>query len=959
MPLGQVTCWTGLTLEPTTYDFWSLVVARLRTNFPNCRNVISALTVEPTWSCDYVRYQQHSHPSPAAWKRFCGRSIELIASGIPSLDTVLGGGLPLGSIVLLTEDELGTYSDMFLKTYLAQGLVHGDTVFLATPETNVKAFCECLPAPMESHADELADPKIVSRCYQLSDIVFGLVAIDSTSNPLYSEYTGLFQLHKISPVNSLTPLAEVSDDWAFKLIKKRLLIERLTLPPELDTVLRKLSSDASSLPPNLALNTERANILLKYRYTAKRKGDWLASEILGNQLREYGNRVDDRQSINNFASATLELACKLRKDCKGWKSGLPLSGPPNLQEFLKNVDSGCANTSEQGCTAAVPSSHELHNFKLFMSRSNPETQKAQNHELPLVESSRIQAGPLFRITPLAPHTANRIPYRQPSSHHPPPTDLKQTGFIAKKPSSSFGHDRDFSSNQSTVTNNVVPHRKPFSSHESNSIKTSNFGSSVGGIYSSRVGGRFKKWGNNEKEEEPVQSSEDDFSRRESSRGRGGFRGYGGRNQFDGSSFEEKHEQPPIGMAAFKTAREQLKIENQKKYGNSHGPSFGGNNHSETSYGGYGNGKYDPARTIKKSLGGKGVVNSKFVSPLISNNTSSDGRQQERQTSNSQENEEIDERLKNIEPRMIELIKNEIMDCGSKITWDDIAGLHFAKTTIQEIVVWPMLRPDIFTGLRRPPKGILLFGPPGTGKTLIGKCIASQSGSTFFSISASSLTSKWIGEGEKMVRALFAVARVHQPAVVFIDEIDSLLSQRSESEHESSRRIKTEFLVQLDGAGTDEEDRLLVIGATNRPQELDEAARRRLVKRLYIPLPDLEARKEMVQQLMKCERNELNPQEIDELAKSSDGFSGADMKHLCQEACLGPIRSLGPSQISSIAAHQVRPVNMSDFTSALKRVHPSVGPDDLHQYVTWNKTYGSGPNTFRFRYSKDLKNYSSV
>lgn len=105
------------------------------------------------------------------------------------------------------------------------------------------------------------------------------------------------------------------------------------------------------------------------------------------------------------------------------------------------------------------------------------------------------------------------------------------------------------------------------------------------------------------------------------------------------------------------------------------------------------------------------------------------------------------------------------------------------------MVWPLLRPDIFTGLRRPPRGILLFGPPGTGKTLIGKCIASQSHSTFFSISASSLTSKYVGEGEKMVRTLFAVAATHQPAVVFIDEIDSLLSQRTESEHESSRRIK--------------------------------------------------------------------------------------------------------------------------------------------------------------------------
>lgn len=143
---------------------------------------------------------------------------------------------------------------------------------------------------------------------------------------------------------------------------------------------------------------------------------------------------------------------------------------------------------------------------------------------------------------------------------------------------------------------------------------------------------------------------------------------------------------------------------------------------------------------------------KFVSFLFSENPSTDV-------------EMLDDRLKHIDPKMIELIRSEIMDTAStNVTWSDIAGLEYAKSTIKEAVVWPLLRPDIFTGLRRPPRGILLFGPPGTGKTLIGKCIASQSKSTFFSISASSLTSKWIGDGEKMVRALFAVASVHQPAV---------------------------------------------------------------------------------------------------------------------------------------------------------------------------------------------------
>lgn len=204
----------------------------------------------------------------------------------------------------------------------------------------------------------------------------------------------------------------------------------------------------------------------------------------------------------------------------------------------------------------------------------------------------------------------------------------------------------------------------------------------------------------------------------------------------------------------------------------------------------------------------------------------------------------DERYKNLDPKMVEMIENEIMEKECKLTWDDIAGLEFAKKTINEIIIWPMLRPDIFKGIRAPPRGIMFFGPPGTGKTLLGKAIASQSKSTFMSISASTLTSKWVGEGEKMVRTMFAIAAIHQPSVVFIDEIDSLLSARSDADQESSRRIKTEFLVQLDGANTfgNEEARILIIGATNRPNDLDEAVRRRLVKRLYIPLPNSAGRR---------------------------------------------------------------------------------------------------------------------
>uniref|UniRef100_H2YWE5 Fidgetin-like protein 1 n=1 Tax=Ciona savignyi TaxID=51511 RepID=H2YWE5_CIOSA len=233
-----------------------------------------------------------------------------------------------------------------------------------------------------------------------------------------------------------------------------------------------------------------------------------------------------------------------------------------------------------------------------------------------------------------------------------------------------------------------------------------------------------------------------------------------------------------------------------------------------------------------------------------------------------------------------------MDHGAPIHWDHIAGLEYAKATIKEVVIWPMMRPDIFTGLRGPPKGILLFGPPGTGKTLIGKCIASQSGATFFMHQLDS------GQGEKMVRALFAVASTNQPAVIFIDEIDSLLSQRSDSEHESSRRIKTEFFVQLDGATTASEDRILVVGATNRPHEIDEAARRRLVKRLYIPLPDNSAREQqspivfqIIHKLLLEQAFNMTQEEIASVVERTDGFSGADVTNLCKEAALGPIRSL--------------------------------------------------------------------
>ncbi|EFO99966.1 hypothetical protein GCK72_019453 [Caenorhabditis remanei] len=298
-------------------------------------------------------------------------------------------------------------------------------------------------------------------------------------------------------------------------------------------------------------------------------------------------------------------------------------------------------------------------------------------------------------------------------------------------------------------------------------------------------------------------------------------------------------------------------------------------------------------------------------------------------------------LKHFDENIISLIESEIMSVNNEIGWADVAGLEGAKKALREIVVLPFKRPDVFTGIRAPPKGVLLFGPPGTGKTMIGRCVASQCKATFFNISASSLTSKWVGEGEKLVRALFSVARLKLPSVIFIDEIDSLLSARSESEHESSRRIKTEFLVQLDGVNTAPDERLLVLGATNRPQELDEAARRRFQKRLYIALPEPESRTQIVQNLLKGTRHDITDHNLERIRLLTDGYSGADMRQLCTEAAMGPIRDIG-DEIETIDKDDIRAVTVSDFADAARVVRPTVDDSQLDAYAAWDKKFGCLP-----------------
>ena len=323
----------------------------------------------------------------------------------------------------------------------------------------------------------------------------------------------------------------------------------------------------------------------------------------------------------------------------------------------------------------------------------------------------------------------------------------------------------------------------------------------------------------------------------------------------------------------------------------------------------------------------------FACPIRSNTSVAGGS----------EGKSEDSKISSIEEKLIEMIESEIITRNPCLKWDDIAGLEFAKKTVNEVIVWPLKRPDLFKGLRAPPKGLMLFGPPGTGKTMIGKAIASEVSATFFSISASSITSKWVGEGEKLVRVLFALAVKNQPSVIFIDEIDSLLSSRSDSEQDASRRIKTEFLVHLDGIGTNPDDRILLIGATNRPEELDSAMQRRLAKRMYIPLPNRQGRLHILKNLMSNINNELSEKDLEQVVIRSKGYSGSDMKNLCTEACMFPLRKMG--DIAEIKSDEILPVGLEDFVMALEVVRASVSEDDVKKLEEWNQKFGS----FKFDY----------
>ncbi|KAF4657791.1 Katanin p60 ATPase-containing subunit A-like 2 [Perkinsus olseni] len=294
------------------------------------------------------------------------------------------------------------------------------------------------------------------------------------------------------------------------------------------------------------------------------------------------------------------------------------------------------------------------------------------------------------------------------------------------------------------------------------------------------------------------------------------------------------------------------------------------------------------------------------------------------------------------------ICRDILTRNPLVYWSDVIGCEDAKRSVKEAVVFPLQYPELFHGplLSESWRGVLLFGPPGVGKTMLAKAVATECGTTFFNVSASTVVSKWRGDSEKLIRCLFELAIAQQPSTIFIDEIDSLMSQRGggDFEHEGSRRLKTELLIQMDGLTkrSCEKCQVFVLAASNLPWDLDQAMLRRLEKRILVDFPDAPSRLRMAKTFIGEYACEAAIEGIAEtVASKTDGWSGDDIRLLCKEAAMRPLREFFESA-GSAQGVAVREVAREDVVQALKTVSPAGGDGHgmRHRYHEWARNFGS-------------------
>ncbi|MDG6995864.1 MAG: CDC48 family AAA ATPase [Nitrososphaerota archaeon] len=288
-------------------------------------------------------------------------------------------------------------------------------------------------------------------------------------------------------------------------------------------------------------------------------------------------------------------------------------------------------------------------------------------------------------------------------------------------------------------------------------------------------------------------------------------------------------------------------------------------------------------------------------------------------------------LTEVEPSAMREVLVEVPN----VHWNDVGGLAQIKSELQEAVEWPIKYRDVFDYARtKPPKGILLYGPPGTGKTLLAKAVANESEANFISIKGPELLSKWVGESERGVREVFHKARQAAPCVVFMDELDSLVPTRGESSggNQVTERVVSQVLTELDGL--EELRDVVIIGATNRPDMIDQALLRpgRFDKLLYVPVPDLDARREIFRIHLK-DRPLANGIGLDELAQKTEGYSGADIQAVVDQASMLAIREyIDKYKGSDVVKAKLKELEITKthFEGAMKKVKPYSKKDLIRQ-----------------------------
>ncbi|TPX73846.1 hypothetical protein CcCBS67573_g04885 [Chytriomyces confervae] len=298
------------------------------------------------------------------------------------------------------------------------------------------------------------------------------------------------------------------------------------------------------------------------------------------------------------------------------------------------------------------------------------------------------------------------------------------------------------------------------------------------------------------------------------------------------------------------------------------------------------------------------------------------------------------------------------------SFKSVGGLEKTKQVIDDLIRLPLMKPDLFSYgvLKQSTTGLLLFGPPGTGKTLLAKSIAAESGANFLNIQQSNIQSKWVGENEKNVKAIFSLARKLKPCVIFVDEIDALLRTRSHGAPHWVTNTINEWMTEWDGINSKGSDGIIVVGATNRPFDLDEAVLRRLPRRLFVGLPTREERIEILKLILSEETLETPPTSAPEddlisyVADKTEGFSGSDLKNICIAGALVSVRrmmSLNSGATNTPGAkpsHVRRVLRLSDFKEAFESgdVVPSLSEkaELMKELVKWDKLYGMSASGMR-------------